>query len=146
MLACHEVAVASIVLVSCVSKKLSYRARAEDLYVSPLFRLSMQYARSLSPERTYILSAKYGLLHLNDEIEPYDLTLNDLSSQERRAWAMLVMDELTKQCDVKRDHFVILAGIKYRQHLLPYLASYEVPMAGLPIGKQLRYLRQVGPK
>lgn len=34
-----------------------------------------------------ILSAKYGLLLPDDEIEPYNLTLNDMSSEEVRDWA-----------------------------------------------------------
>ena len=45
-----------IVLISCVSKKLPHPARAKDLYVSPLFRLNLQYARKLQPDAIYILS------------------------------------------------------------------------------------------
>ena len=53
-----------IILISCVSKKLLHSAPAQDLYVSPLFRLNLEYARKLAPGAIYILSAMYGLLRL----------------------------------------------------------------------------------
>ena len=59
----------TIVLISCVSKKLAHAARARDIYVSPLFRLNLAYAESLKPDAIYVLSAKHGLLALEDQIE-----------------------------------------------------------------------------
>ncbi len=129
-----------VVLISCVSKKLSRRARAQDLYVSPLFRKNLCYAKSLAPDKIFILSAKYGLLGLNQEIEPYDKTLNELSSGEVKAWASSVFEELKKSADIEKDEFIFLAGINYRKFLTPYLKNYAVPMEGLGIGKQLRWL------
>lgn len=75
------------VLISCVSKKLPHKAKAKDLYISPLFKLNLAYAQSLNPDVIYILSAKYVLLDLDAEIEPYDETLNNISSSQVRAWA-----------------------------------------------------------
>ena len=76
-----------IVLISCVKQKLPYRAPAAELYVSPLFRGSLCYARSLRPDAIHVLSALYGLVGLNDDIEPYDLTLKKMPAAERKAWA-----------------------------------------------------------
>uniref|UniRef100_A0A831ZY59 DUF6884 domain-containing protein n=1 Tax=Desulfacinum infernum TaxID=35837 RepID=A0A831ZY59_9BACT len=135
---------ATIVLISCVSKKMSHRARAKDLYVSPLFRAALQYAQRLSPDKIFILSAKYGLVQLNDEIDPYDVTLKDMPVGERKNWASKVLQALDRYCDLERDHFVILAGKRYREYLLPYLKSYEMPLEGLSIGRQLQYLKQMG--
>ena len=59
-----------IVLISCASKKAPFKAKAEALYVSPLFVLNLRYAKSLKPDSIFILSAKYGLLDLDKEIEP----------------------------------------------------------------------------
>ena len=39
-----------IVLISCASKKLAYKSKAEDLYISTLFRLSFAYAKKLKPQ------------------------------------------------------------------------------------------------
>jgi hypothetical protein len=134
--------VKKIVLISCVSKKLLHPAKAQDLYTSPLFRLNLEYARKLKPDAIYILSAKHGLLALNSEIAPYDTTLNKLPSRQVQAWAHQVLRQLEEHENLSEDHFVLLAGQKYRKFLVPMLASYEVPMEGLTIGRQLRFLSE----
>ena len=131
-----------IVLISCVSKKLPHPASAQYLYLSPLFRLNLQYARKLQPDAIYILSAKHGLLDLGTEVEPYNLTLNDMATRQVQAWAEQVLEQIKQRADLSRDHFVFLAGLKYRQFLVPRLASYEVPMDGLTIGRQLQFLSE----
>lgn len=131
-----------IILISCVSKKLPTVAKAKDLYVSTLFRLNMQYALKLQPDTIYILSAMHGLLSVDDLVEPYDLTLNTMSSRQVKAWADKVMGQISACADPKTDHFVFLAGDKYRKFLLPHLTSYEVPMQGLTIGRQLQFLSE----
>ena len=132
----------TIVLISCVSKKLAHAASAKDLYVSPLFRLNLQYARKLQPDAICILSAKHGLLDLDTDVEPYDLTLNDMATGQAQAWAEQVLEQIKQRADLSRDHFVFLAGLKYRKFLVPRLASYEVPMQGLTIGRQLQFLSE----
>jgi len=130
-----------IVLISCVSKKLSYKARAESLYTSPLFRLNLKFARHLNPDKIFILSAKYGLIDLNKEIEPYNKTLNNMKSSEIKQWADNVIGQLKESADLKNDDFIFLAGNNYRKYLIPYIKNYKVPMKGLGIGKQLQYLK-----
>jgi hypothetical protein len=131
----------TVVLISCASKKLPHEAPARDLYTSPLFRYNLAYAQTLDPDHIFILSAKYGLLSPDTVIEPYDLTLNNLRAAGIRQWANDVLGQLRKEADPDRDHFIFLAGEKYRRYLLPHLSSYDVPMKGLPIGKQLQYLK-----
>ncbi|MGO8705133.1 MAG: DUF6884 domain-containing protein [Candidatus Brocadiia bacterium] len=131
----------TFVLISCASKKLTHMAKAKDLYVSQLFKLSLAYAQSLSPNASFILSAKHGLIGLEAEIEPYEQTLLAMTASQRRAWADKVLQELRQQADIQADHFVLLAGRKYREYLVPHLASFEVPLEGLRIGKQLQWLR-----
>jgi len=129
-----------VVLISCVRKKLRTRARAKDLYASPLFQLCYEYAKMLRPDAIFILSAKYGLVRPEQYIAPYDVTLNSMSPHEIREWASRVVCRLRQWCDLAQDHFILLAGRKYRKPLIPHLDSYEVPMEGLSIGKQLQYL------
>jgi hypothetical protein len=131
-----------IVLVSCVKKKLPYRAKAKDLYISPLFRFNLEYARSFNPDAIYILSAKYGLVDLDQEIDTYDLTLNKMSEGQKKAWANKVLMDLRQKSDLVHDHYVFLAGLNYRKYLLPYLRSYEVPLEGYSFGEQLRELKR----
>ncbi|MDP2833951.1 MAG: hypothetical protein Q8Q28_11810 [Pseudomonadota bacterium] len=133
----------TIALISCVSKKLPYPAKACDLYISPLFRLNLAYANKLCADSIYILSAKYGLLDIDAVIEPYDATLNTMPDSQIRVWAQQVVKQIKDNEDVATTHFVLLAGNKYRKYLLPHLLSYEVPLEGLTIGKQLQRLKRL---
>ena len=131
-----------IVLISCVSKKLNHKSKAKDLYVSPLFQKNLQYAKSLNPDKIFILSAKYGLLQLNEEVEPYDKTLNKMTSNEIKEWANSVIKRLQEVSDLYKDEFVFLAGNNYRKFLITHLKNYKIPMLGLSIGKQLKWLTE----
>jgi len=133
---------AKIALISCVSKKLPHKAKARDLYISLLFQKSLKYTESLGPNKIFVLSAKYRLLRLNREIYPYNITLNKMSVKERKEWASAVICELKEETNLEEDNFIILAGIKYRQYLLPYIKNYEIPLEGLKIGEQLHQLNE----
>jgi len=129
-------------LVSCVKTKRRTRACARDLYVSPWFAKAREYVES-SGCPWFILSAEYGLLHPDTEVEPYERTLNRMRVQERRAWARRVLDSLAPH--VQGVHrIVVLAGARYREFLMPTLKSLcedvRVPMAGLRSGEQLQWL------
>ena len=131
-----------IILISCVSKKLPNKSKARDLYVSALFKKNLRFAQKLDPDHIFILSAKYGLVDLDDEIEPYDLTLNTMSTAEIRLWANGVLRQLAEVSDLQQDHFIFLAGDKYRKYLLPRLKNVEIPLQGLRIGEQLHRLSE----
>ncbi len=131
-------------LVSCVSKKQASASLAKHLYQSPLFNLARaSVEREEAP--WFILSAKYGLVHPDTEIAPYDETLNRMGVVQRREWAAWVktqMDEMLPDAD----EVVIFAGQRYREYLEGYLRrrfnSVQVPMEGLRIGQQLRWLKR----
>lgn len=134
----------TIALVSCVSSKTPEVNPAERLYTSPLFRKASSYARQIADE-WYILSAEHGLLHPDTVVEPYDKTLNKMPAAERRAWAQEVLGQLG-QVLRPADHVVFLAGKRYREHLVEPIkemgCTVGIPMEGLGIGKQLRWLNQ----
>jgi cytoplasmic iron level regulating protein YaaA (DUF328/UPF0246 family) len=131
-----------IVLISCASRKKSIGSPAGEMYQSQLFRSCMKYARLLKPDRIMILSAKYGLLGMEDYIEPYNMTLNSMSDADIRAWSDSVVESLRKVSDLNDDEFIFLAGQRYRKYLIPHLGHYDVPMQGLGIGKQLKFLKE----
>ncbi len=83
-----------VVLISCVSKKLSHPALAKDLYVSALFQFCLCYAHTLKPDFIFILSAKYGLVALDQRLEPYNDTLNTKRDADIRQWAQVVLQQL----------------------------------------------------
>lgn len=132
-----------IVLISCVKTKLDHPAKAEHLYISDLFTKNLAYAKKLKPDHIFILSAKYGLLRLNDKIAPYEKTLNQMPVHERRAWSDSVISELRKYADLEQDEFIILAGEKYREFLIPHIKKYKIPFQGLSFGNQLKALNKL---
>lgn len=131
-----------IVLVSCVKSKLKMPAKAKDLYTSALFHYNLKFAHTLKPDAIYILSAKYGLLDLDQVISPYEMTLNTMKESEKKTWSSNVIDSLRQKADLKEDRFVFLAGLNYRKYLTPYLTYYEIPLEGLSFGKQLQELKR----
>lgn len=131
-----------IVLISCASKKRPQKLRARELYISDLFRKELLYAQKLAPDQIFVLSAKYGLVGLDEEIEPYDMTLNTMSSREIKRWAEDVIIQLSEKAELRNDQFVFLAGEKYRRYIVPHLAHVEIPLEGLTIGRQLHKLSE----
>jgi hypothetical protein len=129
-----------IVLIACSSKKGPTRARAKDLYSSPLFIKSHHYARKMQPDLVFILSAKYGLTALDRVIDPYDITLKRMSAAQIKDWSTGVLVELSRHTDLDRDRFIFLAGSLYRKYLKDKLRFCEVPMEGMTIGRQLQFL------
>ena len=133
----------TIILISCASRKADRISKARDLYSSALFRLNLAYAEQLRPDAIYILSAKHGLLALDDKITPYNETLNDMSTAQIRVWADRVHRQLQAVTNVAADRFIFLAGVNYREYLAPRLPHHEVPLRGLPIGKQVQRLKKL---
>lgn len=134
-------------LVGCVKSKRPTPARAADLYTSALFRKSRRLAE-LRSGRWYILSAKHGLVAPDVTIAPYKDTLKCMAADTRRAWSQKVLRQLLG-CLSPGDEVTVLAGERYREHLVPALHrvgySVHVPMRGLSIGRQLQWLdRQLG--
>jgi len=133
----------TIVFVSCVKTKAPEPRPARSLYTSPLFTFSSTYAESLSPH-WYILSAKYGLVHPEQVIAPYEKTLNNMSAAERKAWTADVLESL-RDIVAPGDELVFLAGVRYREGLIPTLLHWgckvSIPMEGLSFGRQLSWLK-----
>ena len=132
----------AIALVSCVASKRPGKCAARDLYASAWFKKVRQHVDTAGLS-WYVLSAKYGLLHPDQQIDPYEMTLNNMSIRERQAWAQSVMRQIGEQLP-GRDKFVLFAGLRYREFLQPLLesegAKIRVPMAGLTQGRQLNWL------
>ena len=134
-----------IYLVSCVGRKQVIPAPARDLYISSWFCKARSYADSTG-QPWLVLSAKHGLVHPDEVISPYDLSLKTMPAADRRQWASTVLTELGPYLDGVGS-VVFLAGQSYREFLEPSLRSrglvVSVPMEGLRIGEQLRWLTKI---
>lgn len=131
-----------VVLISCGKRKLPGKSKASDLYIGAYFKYQLRYARNLEPDRIYILSAKYGLIGLDDEIDTYNCTLNQKSTEQREEWASKVLRKLSSVSDLSKDEFTILAGLKYREFIEPAITHLITPLAHLSRGRQLQFMRR----
>ena len=132
-----------VVLISCVKKKLDHAAPAKDLYTSPLFKLSWEYAKTRNPDKIFILSAKNHLLNPEKVVEPYDQTLKSMSSQGRKEWSAEVLKELRNNTDTKNDKFVLLAGRTYLKYIEDEIVHKEEPLKGLSFGRRISRLKEL---
>lgn len=144
-----------IVLISCASRKLKTRAKAKDIYISPLFRGSWAYAKKLNPDKIYILSALHKLLDPEQEIDPYDVTLSYVSPDARRRnpnlrvlskveveiWGCDVIEQLSNIADLENDCFIVLAGQSYIEPIRSSLINIEEPFERLTQGERLKFLK-----
>lgn len=124
-----------IVLISCGKDKRDYTCKASDLYCGKLFKMVLRYAKSLNADKIYILSAKHGLVDLDEYISPYDYSLCKQKKAIRQAWASMVVEQMKQHnISLENDEFIITTGEKYYEFLIPYMKHYTIPTKGLTIG------------
>jgi len=137
----------SLGLVSCTKSKRRYPCKASEMYsASDLFKKAYSYSTK-NYDFVAILSAKYGLIFADDEIKPYDLTLNDMNSQQRKEWAERVFNQMKDRLTLEGfDRVFFHAGKKYREYLRTRLENVglkcEAPLKNLGIGKQKAWYKK----
>lgn len=126
-------------VLSCCAEKLPVAAPAHALYRGPLFRKSLACLQNncIPLARTFILSARHGLIPADEILEPYNVSLPSMTAAERRVWCAYVATQLPQ---LPAGPVLVLAGKLYREALLPRAADLVVPLAGLGIGEQLHAL------
>jgi hypothetical protein len=135
---------AKVVLLSCTKSKTKHAAPAQELYsASPMFQKTLEYGKSLKPDKMYILSAKHHLVPLTKTLEPYDKTLKEMPKDEKEKWG----EETVKQMksagiNPEKDKFVFLTGSEYMKPLAKYIpdGNIEKPMEGKRFGERLKWL------
>lgn len=109
------------VLVSCGAAKRDNRSVAWKLYESTLFEKSMGAAMMMG--EPYIMSAKHGLLNVDERIEPYNETLRNYSSDEKLSWARSL------EIPEHYDKLVLLGGKDYVEPICEvYGDEYEITL------------------
>jgi hypothetical protein len=131
-------------LISCTKKKQNHRCKASEMYsASDLFRKAYAYCTK-KYDNVAILSAKYGLLFPDEEIEPYNVTLNNMSVDQVKKWADKTFQQLLIKIDLHGFGAVYFhAGKRYRQYLILMLEKIDIkceaPVEYLSIGQQLAW-------
>lgn len=141
--AASTVEVRSLVIIPCGGKKQPERCRAVEMYTGPYFKGCLMYAYSLVHEQyenIFILSAKYGLLDLNQEIETYNLKMGQPGCVNWRQ----VKKQAEERGILEVPQVTALGGELYTQVVKWVWGSGRVktPLAGVGgIGKQLQWLK-----
>ena len=107
---------------------------------SDLFKKAYKYALKYY-NYVAILSAKYGLLLPDEEIDPYDFSLDEINVNERKQWAEKTYLQFKKKLPINEISIVFFhTGINYRKDLIALLEKNGmqclVPLKGLGIGQQ----------
>lgn len=118
-----------IYLISCCKEKLSYSAKAKDLYQSEGFKKRLSEAFSHNPDEILILSAKHHIVELDHVLEPYDVCLSNQTTGEQKKWAEICLADLSSRFNLKEDRFIILANEDYYRYLIGQyrIENYETP-------------------
>ena len=137
---CREcVATPRIALIGCGKSKVDLddgeTVPAKDLYDSTYFRLKREFAETCC-DKWRILSAKHGLLAPDEEIEPYDASLNPRSDSyigdyQAGKWAVQTSQSLRVFDSFQAIHarYVVLAGEDYVTHIEEELKRGSRPVA-----------------
>lgn len=130
-------------LVSCSSQKLDHVAPARELYASSLFRSSLKLAERLC-ERVYVLSARHGVVSLDQVLAPYNVTLSRMPTKDRVLWGYRCAIQLVALEGALPMNAALYAGREYvepiEQALRPLRWKLHDPMRGLQIGERLAWL------
>ena len=133
-----------IVLLSCTKSKLKHKAPAKELYAaSPMFKKTLEYGKSLKPDKMFILSDKHHLVPMTKELAPYDKTLKEMPTDEKEKWGEEVINQMKSHgISIDKDKFIFLTGSEYMKPLIKYIPeeNIENPMDGKRMGERLKWL------
>lgn len=135
-------------LVACCQKKASGPCLARELYQSDLFKKSLAVSEATNT-RTFILSAKYGLVLTDQVVEPYDAKLCRADAEKwAEAVAARLLDLVGQVDPLEVDITVpIYAGEAYATPVIEALCRrawpvlFELPLKGMEIGRRLQWLK-----
>jgi len=100
-------------LVACSKGKEDSRKPSWKLYDSTLFEKSWAAASLVGDP--YVMSAKHGIVSVDDRLDPYDETLKTSSNMEKIEWA--------KSLDIP-SHYETLVLFGGRDYVVPIKGTY----------------------
>ncbi len=128
------------------------RQPARHLYSGNLFRAALEHAERTADE-AWILSALHHLLDLDEEIDPYNLSLKAYRKREREIWGHRVAVALSSKYGRLEVQLIAYAGREYIDPLRtalwflrpPLKARIETPLGGLMLGERLAWFKRQRP-
>ena len=128
-----------LIIIPCGSKKLSYSTLAWKLYQGPYYKSCLRWALSIEKmDNIRILSAKYGLLRLDEVIHPYELRMGRPGS--------ISLDKIREQAQASgllSEEVIGLGGRDYTRIIKEIWPFAHLPLEGKGgLGKQMRWLKR----
>ncbi len=131
-----------VAIIGCSKQKRDGRRKVRYLYCSNRFKLNLAFALK-EYDRVYAISAKHGLLNLDQTIESYNLALDTLTERGQRRWALKVASQIRKNIpeDASIDFY---CSKEYRDPLEGMLNGREIsaPLAHLRRGEQIAWFKK----
>ncbi len=134
-------------VVSCGKKKIwdvnsnaPRRVPAKYAYVGTLTRLAIKYAEKFYPNDWVIISAKYGLMHPDEEIENYDIQLLEISN----TYIELLKKQIREKGLDKYSKIIVIGSKRYVEACILAFNDKIVidPLSGLGLYERIRILSQ----
>lgn len=124
----------NIVIIPCGFKKAITISSAKYLYLGPYFKSNLKLARALTiDENIYILSAKHGLLKLNDKIEPYNLKMGMKGSV-----SFSLIQKQAINLGIINKNIIAIGGKEYLKPLELIFKNIQTPLKGLSMGYSMQ--------
>ena len=137
----------TIAVISCGALKRPGIHPAGELYIGQYYSAARDYVKRKGWPH-FILSSLYGLLHVDREVQSYDMRLMEFTKAEREEWGRKAARELYAAGLDPGDTVVFLCGKNYSDPIVPRLQALnitcETPLAGMGIGRQISYMRNDG--
>lgn len=133
-----------LVIIPCGGKKAAHATHAARLYQGSYFKACARYALSIAkPDQIRILSAKHGLLKLDEIIEPYDLRMG----MKGCVTADQVREQAKAQNLLDEQDVTIVAGSDYAKVALAVWSQGKWILQGLGgMGYQIQWLSRMSKK
>ena len=127
-----------ILIISCGKKKCITKSKAKDMYIGSHFKRCLSFALSkVKEDKVFILSAKYGLLRLNDLISSYELKMGQSGSVDENT--------IIKQAElfnIRDEQIISTAGSEYKKILIKTFKNIKFPFEGLSMGYMAQAMKR----
>jgi len=136
-----------LAIISCKAKKKDYKCSAEEMYSdSPQYKHQMGFIKEYYDE-CQILSLKYGIVDMNEVIEPYNLTLTPktnmqssnptITEESKNRWATKVKKQIA-DLSFQYDRIDLHLSVAYMDEIQEVLGIPNVIHVKLPNILQLK--------
>lgn len=123
----------STILIGCGHTKRKSAAPARLLYTSNRFQTACASAETLGA-KYFIVSGLHGLVKPEQVLEPYDLHLDNLDTDEKREWSAKVIADLRRVSDPGK--LCILSTTAYSDPIVQSIASCkDMPPVSAPLAE-----------